>query len=906
MIQKLKSLFTLKLQKSEIDIAYYEYLKDKQLAFIPYVISWGILGLCMFIYMDLFLRKIPIWSLVRIPSLILMIITGISYYWKWLSKDKLYILYLAIFFSVMSMMFIMIFFVYGDFERNKNIISGTIAAIFIIYVSVLGGAKVLIPIYFIPFSLFLLYVFLFPGADKRLIEFINPFAVMLACIVVGEATERLRKREFILSRELNSEKKITEALTKLDKFKDEFMANTSHELQTPLNGIMGISDSLIDGATGPLPKQTVENLKMISYSARRLSNLVNDILDFSKLKENEIYLSVKTLSVKQAVEIAINLCKHLIQDKNLELRNEITEDVYYVLADENRFQQILLNLLGNAIKFTDKGFVVVHAKDIEENGKTKIAISITDTGIGISQDKFSIIFKAFEQADSSTSREYGGTGLGLSITQKLVELHGGSIHVTSQVAKGSTFTFTLPAINKTEVEETTRLEKNLDTEKSSVNTIIEFQKTGERTFISKEESKQLKNNFIILAVDDEPINLQVLKNQLGMAGYEVITSSSGIEAIEMLESDFLPDIILLDVMMPRMSGYEVCRKIREKYPIANLPILMLTAKNQVTNLVEGSSLGANDYISKPFDKQELLTRISTHLHVSNISNAYNRFVPIEILKLLNCNSISELQLGDHIQKEMTILFADIRSFTTMSEEMSPKENFEFINNYLSRVGPIVRKHGGYIDKYIGDAIMALYPNKVEDGLDSAIGIQSEIYLYNQQILKQGHNQISVGIGLHYGSLILGTIGENKRIEGTVISDAVNLASRVENLTKKYSSSILVTDELFSKIEKTDKYYYRIVDKVRVKGKRKFIQVIEILNGQPEESIDLFIKTKEIFELSAIAYWQKEFDKAVELFSQVLKINPSDKTAGLYLDRAKYYHEHGVPFDWEGIETMDSK
>ncbi len=226
-------------------------------------------------------------------------------------------------------------------------------------------------------------------------------------------------------------------LQRLDKHKNEFLTNTFHELRTPLNGIIGIADSLIDS---PLPEQTRANLTMIIVSGQRLANLVSNILDFSKLRHNNIDLQLKSVSLRKIVEVVFSLSKPLIGNKNLQLINTISLNLPPAKADENRLQQILHNLLSNAVKFTEQGRVEISA-ELNEN---LIAVSVSDTGIGISKDKLESIFKSFEQADGSTARVYGGTGLGLAVSKKLVELHGGKISVTSEMGVGSRFTFTLP------------------------------------------------------------------------------------------------------------------------------------------------------------------------------------------------------------------------------------------------------------------------------------------------------------------------------------------------------------------------------------------------------------------------------------------------------------------------------
>ncbi len=671
-------------------------------------------------------------------------------------------------------------------------------------------------------------------------------------------------------------------LQRLDQLKDEFLANTSHELRTPLNGIIGIAESLVDGVAGELSPKANTNLTMIVYSARRLSNLVNDILDFYKLSYQKLELTIKPISLREIVDIVVGLCQPLVGQKPLQLINAISPELPLVNADENRLQQILYNLIGNAIKFTESGLIGVSAAwEEKENSPNLLAITVSDTGIGIPEDKFERIFESFEQADGSTARNYGGTGLGLAVTKKLVELQGGSIRVVSKVGVGSQFTFTLP-ISEHQVK--------LQSESSPSSLNLPSLNLQEESLVLNEaliaESEKIK----ILIVDDEPINLQVLKNNLSLANYAVTQASNGLEALNLIASGFQPDLILLDVMMPRMTGYEVCQKLRDQFLPSELPIVMLTAKNQVSDIVEGFSSGANDYLSKPFSKQELLARIKTHLRLLKINAAYGRFVPHNFLKFLGHESIIDVKLGDHIQKEMTVLFSDIRSFTTLSEGMTPEENFKFINSYLSRVSPVIRKHNGFIDKYIGDAIMALFPTSADDAIQSAIEMQKQVIRYNQHRVSTGYSPISIGIGLHTGSLMLGTIGEQQRMESTVISDAVNLASRLEGLTKLYGSGILISGTTLNQLENPLKYNYRFLDRVQVKGKKVAVAVFEVYDGDSLQQQYLKTKTRTDFEYSVVLYHQNKIELARQGFKKILQIHPQDKVAMLYLQRCNQ-HQH---------------
>lgn len=656
-------------------------------------------------------------------------------------------------------------------------------------------------------------------------------------------------------------------LQRLDQIKDEFLANTSHELRTPLNGIIGIAESLLDGAAGELNDRQKANLSMVVSSGMRLANLVNDILDFAKLKNRDIELQKQPVDFRQITEIVLRVCRPLVASQSLELNNAIPEELVAVEGDENRLQQIMYNLVGNAIKFTESGAVTVSAIALDG----MVEVTVADTGIGISPDKFGDIFKSFEQVDASVSREYGGTGLGLSITKQLVELHGGTIRVESELTQGSRFIFTLPMSSQPPnrtldlSQAVARMRENESPPPELLAPIV-----------------QSKGQLTILVVDDEPINLQVVANHLSLQNYGIVQASSGIEALEKIHNGLRPDLILLDIMMPKMSGYQVCQKIREQFPASEMPVVMLTAKNQVSNLVAGLDAGANDYLTKPVLKNELLARIKTHINLSKINIAYGRFVPHEFLRFLGHKSIVDVRLGDQVLKEMSVMFADIRDFTTLSEEMSPKENFDFLNSYLSWVGPVIRQHNGFIDKYIGDAVMALFPETADQAVKAALDMQKQVLLYNIKRQKSGYPTLAIGIGLHRGSLMLGTIGEERRMESTVIADAVNLASRLEDLTKVYGASILISGSTLFSLEDPTLYHYRFIGQVQVKGKKERVSVFEIFETDPPPLQALKQQTKTLFEQAVILYNGNKIVSAYQLFKEIRQINSQDKAASFYI------------------------
>ncbi len=657
------------------------------------------------------------------------------------------------------------------------------------------------------------------------------------------------------------------------------------------------------------------NYSMIISAGRRLASLVNDILDFSKLKKHDLILQRKPLDLRTLTEVVLTVSQPLVAGKPVALKNEIRPDLPAVDGDENRVQQILYNLVGNAIKFTESGEITVTAQ-VADSGQ-RLAVSVSDTGIGIPPEKHAAIFTSFEQADTSVAREYGGTGLGLPVTKQLVELHGGTIWVESEVGRGATFTFTLPVaegkaepLHDTPELATIREIPESCSLSSSTAENAEFRREGVSNLATSAPLSDLGGEhanapgFRILVVDDEPINQQVLANHLAAGNYAVTQALNGEDALQAIEREGKFDLVLLDIMMPRMSGYEVCQKIRASYPRNELPVIMVTAKNQVADLVEGLSSGANDYLAKPFSRDELLARIRTHLDLLNINTAYSRFVPNEFLRTLGRESILDVQLGDQIQGTMTVLFADIRAFTTISESMSPQENFAFLNDYLQQVIPPIRANRGFIDKYIGDAVMAIFPDTPEDAVKAALGMLRGLEAYNQQ--SRFEFALRIGVGLHTGTLMLGTIGDAARMDGTVIADTVNLASRLEGLTKRYGASLLASQQTLQGLDDPAQYHDRFLGKIQVKGKTAAVAVYELYDGDPAPVQELKQTTTPEFEQGLQHYFAREFVEAAGCFKHVLTRHPDDRAAQLYLERAAHFMVQGAPDDWQGVEAMESK
>lgn len=398
-------------------------------------------------------------------------------------------------------------------------------------------------------------------------------------------------------------------LRELDAMKDEFLANTSHELKTPLYGIVGIAESLMRGASGPLNDETRENIRMIVASGKTLGNLVNDILDFSRMKHFDLDLCFQRIDMYDVAQFVLSVTIPLAGNRNIVIENDIEPDTMIVRGDDGRLQQILLNLVGNAVKFTERGFVRISAGRSDDGS---VVVNVSDSGIGIPDEMREQIFEPFMQGDGSMTRRYGGTGLGLAITRKLIELHGGRIWYDSVSGEGTVFSFTL----KPWVEAVPAVKEKRKTPRAG--SLLPFGKTHSmRTAVPAGSDGKRRSAGKILVVDDEPINIMIVINHLLMEGYDIITAENGEQVDAYFERGDIPDLILLDVMLPRVSGYDICRKIRENYSSHELPIVMLTVRQSTNDIVAGITAGANDYLVKPVNGEELVARVGNLISLKN-------------------------------------------------------------------------------------------------------------------------------------------------------------------------------------------------------------------------------------------------------------------------------------------------
>lgn len=377
-----------------------------------------------------------------------------------------------------------------------------------------------------------------------------------------------------------------------NQLKDEFLMNTSHEIKTPLHGIMNMTSFLLEDGEDNLYPVQKQNLWLIKDTSTKLSMLIQDLIDVSLLKHGELRLQQTVVDLRVASQIVFDVLQFELAGKSVRLDNQVEPDVW-VLADDSRLRQVMYNLVHNAIKHTEEGLIQIKAY-VEGN---TVTVAVEDTGTGISPDMHTAIFEYFEQVDKPLPQDgYTGMGVGLYISRKLIERMGGEIRVDwSEIGRGTRMIFTLPKIE--------RIPGYLEVAATVAGQHAHFEQT------SLDIVDQ--SGYTILIVDDEASNIHILLNILRRHHYNVITAFSANEAIDKMEQYPNVDLVILDVMMPGISGIELCRTLRVRYSILDLPILFATVKDAPTDIALGFRAGANDYITKPFDGETLMARIQT-------------------------------------------------------------------------------------------------------------------------------------------------------------------------------------------------------------------------------------------------------------------------------------------------------
>ena len=428
----------------------------------------------------------------------------------------------------------------------------------------------------------------------------------------------------------------------------------------------------------------------------------------------------------------------------------------------------------------------------------------------------------------------------------------------------------------------------------------------------------------ILLVDDEPANLILLEELLHLKGYATVSAASGDEALSKAQAD-RPDLILLDIMMPDLDGFDVCQRLRKDPTLQTVPVIFLTALDDDTSRLKGLEMMADDYVTKPFNSRLLLAKVESVLQLSQmrsqaVSSQFNQqvkeqskrqiaaaweaneylaekfhlFVPEQLLERIAPQGVESIQLGNVTEEELTILFCDIRGFTAIAESQEARETFEWLNAFFTKMNDCISSHGGFIDKYLGDAIMAVFdkPNShARDAIAASVAMQESLQEFNADRHKYNlSSPVNIGTGIHTGIGMIGTLGSDRRMDSTVIGDVVNTASRLENLTKIYGCQIIVSESAIVHARElvnatTNNYYYRWIDRVTPRGKQQAIEIYEIwTNSSPDCEVKQL--TQALFKKGIQGWQSAKFVAALGYFQQLAAQNPVDTVVNLYIDRCQ--------------------
>jgi adenylate cyclase len=391
--------------------------------------------------------------------------------------------------------------------------------------------------------------------------------------------------------------------------------------------------------------------------------------------------------------------------------------------------------------------------------------------------------------------------------------------------------------------------------------------------------------------------------------FNVTAASQGEQGVELVRDSIEKNrhfaVAIIDIRMPPgIDGLETARKIRDLD--SSVYIIIITAYSD-RSIEEIQRNVRHDVVlaRKPISNDELIQQVrnacnnwdrdrelksksneleSVNKELKEKIKIFDKFVPKNFIKVLDSAAEDgHIQLGNCAENEMTVMFSDIRSFTAFSETITPKDSFQFINSYLGHMGPIVRKNDGFIDKFMGDGIMALFDN-ADNGIQTAIEMMQRLCQYNEGRKRAGYVPIAIGVGINQGPLTLGTIGEEDRMQTTVIGDTVNLAARTEMLTKIYGAPILLTEHAFRGIKSASRYSHRFLDTVKIKGKTEQVEIYEILDVFPDKIKERKMEVSKLYEKAVMLYYNKETQAATSIFQQCLGICPDDVPTRIFLQR----------------------
>ena len=640
----------------------------------------------------------------------------------------------------------------------------------------------------------------------------------------------------------------TNKLMEMDEIKNRFFANLSHEFRTPLSLTIGPLEDAINGEFGATSDRLRKQLEVMLRNSRRLLRLINQLLDISKMESGEMKLEKGRFDIHELAEETFQSFTPYAEHKQIEFNCEAGEQPLNLDFDRAKLEHVFNNLLSNALKFTPENGKVKLVLQENEGNDQGIRFSVFDTGPGISQQNIDSIFDRFFQVDGSSSREHEGTGIGLSLVKELVELHNGNIEVKSEPGFGTEFSVFIPGNVTHEAHEQTIPYENRTTamELASLDSGIS---NIERMSLTPTTDDMAT----ILVVDDNADIRGYLTTCLSPL-YHVIQANDGAEGYQIAKQHH-PELIISDIMMPGMDGYQLCKAIREDSVLSDTPIIFLTAKASEEMKLEGLEAGADDYLAKPFSTRELLAR-SRNLIVLRQQKRELKALNLQLEKQVK-EQLEELVKNRRLtnyfsdkllrrilsdedaidlateRRKITIVFCDLCNFTDMTDRMETENVTLLLNEFLSESIALIEQHGGTVIQVIGDGIMAFFgaPDEMDSteqankAVEMSIAWQRKVKQLSTGWLAKGiEYEGPARIGIHQDHVTVGNFGSNNLIEYTAVGRGVNLAARLESSCTP--GRIKVSHPVY--LLTHDAFNYEELQEEQFKGFARALQVCELV------------------------------------------------------------------------------
>ena len=644
--------------------------------------------------------------------------------------------------------------------------------------------------------------------------------------LVAARTRNLQEEKERTERALEVVRAQEKKLQEMDQVKTRFFANVSHEFRTPLTLILGPLEDALGGAYGTFGKEVVEALSLMLRNGRRLLHLINELLDISKLEAGRLELHTREADLAAFLASVVHSFTPLAERQGITLRYLPTDGPCPIYLDAEKMEKILYNLLSNAFKFTPRGGSVSVALERADDPRRGPAARITveDSGPGIPSEDLPHVFERFYQSGRPTDRSQGGSGIGLALARELAVLHGGALTASSEPGAGARFELLLPLGREhLRDEQIVHSGEAAEERRSRIPASLPEPAPPEPAEQPEAAVPGGSTETVLIAEDNGEVRAYI--RSVLARRYRVLEACDGEQALELARRE-PPDLVISDVMMPRMDGYELCRALRRDPQLDHVPCMLLTAKASQDSKVEGLEVGADDYLPKPFDSKELMARARNLIRIrqqERMLKSFNEELEKKVReqliqiakdrrltkyfpqKLVEKVLLSEedVELGSE-RRLVTVFFTDLAGFTALTERTEPEEITALLNHYLTEMVEAIRLHGGTLARFMGDGILGFFgafeemepAEQAVRAVRMALAMQRRTADLGRLWQERGMGaSLTLRVGIHQDYLTVGNFGAPEHMEYTAVGRGINLAKRLE--TACAPGRILVSDRIRS-------------------------------------------------------------------------------------------------------------